>query len=190
LQVTQLVVCSLCLLVALVINLWAFPIKNWLVFFAALVLIGVGLAIFYSLKSRVGKMVGLSVLTSAFIFFILNTNFYPQLLSYQAGNELAFKTRDKVDPKTVYLWPLLYNPSFQFYSKELKKEYNDSVLQQNHPVWIVTDRNSLHQLKEKNLPVLQQYSHHDYNIGTMSLPFINPATRSQTLDTIFLTRVK
>ena len=189
-HVTQLVVCILCILVALVINLWAFPIKNWLVIFAALALIAVSVAILRALKTRVGKMLGLSVLTTAFIFFLLNTNFYMQLLSYQAGNELALKTRAKVDPKTVYLWPSLYNPSFQFYSKELKKVYNDSVLQQNQPVWIVTDRHSLRQLKEKNLPILQQYSHHDYNIGTMSLPFINPATRVQTLDTIFLTRVK
>jgi len=189
-HVTQLVVCILCILVALVINLWAFPIKNWLVIFAALALIAVSVAILRALKTRVGKMLGLSVLTTAFIFFLLNTNFYMQLLSYQAGNELALKTRAKVDPKTVYLWPSLYNPSFQFYSKELKKVYNDSVLQQNQPVWIVTDRHSLRQLKEKNLPILQQYSHHDYNIGTMSLPFINPPTRVQTLDTIFLTRVK
>ena len=189
-HVTQLVVCILCILVALVINLWAFPIKNWLVIFAALALIAVSVAILRALKTRVGKMLGLSVLTTAFIFFLLNTNFYMQLLSYQAGNELALKTRAKVDPKTVYLWPSLYNPSFQFYSKELKKVYNDSVLQQNQPVWIVTDRNSLRQLKEKKLPILQQYSHHDYNIGTMSLPFINPASRVQTLDTIFLTRVK
>jgi 4-amino-4-deoxy-L-arabinose transferase-like glycosyltransferase len=187
---TQLVVCFICIAAAMFINLWAFPLKNWLVIVVTVLLITAGLFIFRMLQSPFRKTIGLSVLTSVFIFYLLNSNFYPQLLTYQAGNELALATREKVDPKTVYFWPLLYNPSFQFYSKELKKDFTDSVLQEDHPVWILTDRNSLHQLKEKNLPVFQQFSHRDYNIGTMKLPFINPATRESTLDTLFLTRVK
>jgi len=187
---TQLVVCFVCIAAAMFINLWAFPLKNWLVIVVTVLLIVAGLIIFRMLQSPFRKLVGLSVLTSVFIFYLLNSNFYPQLLTYQAGNELALATREKVDPKTVYFWPLLYNPSFQFYSKQLKKDFTDSVLQEDHPVWILTDRNSLHQLKEKNLPMFQQYAHRDYNIGTMKLPFINPATRQSTLDTLFLTRVK
>lgn len=188
--ITQLVVCSLCVLIALVINLWAFPLRNWMVIAVAMLFAICYILVLRTLKPGFEKTIGLSVLASAFIFYLLNSNFYPQLLTYQAGNQLAFAAREKVNPKTVYLWALLYNPSFQFYSKELKKDFTDSVLQHDHPVWILTDRNSLHQLKQKNLPILQQYLHHDYNIGTMSLPFINPATRAQTLDTLFLTRVK
>jgi len=188
--VTQWLVCGLCVAAALAINLWAFPLQNLLVILVMALFIVASFFVFRKLSSMFEKLVGLSVLTSVFIFYLLNSNFYPQLLTYQAGNELALATRGKVDPKTVYIWPLLYNPSFQFYSKELKKEFSDSVLKEDHPVWILTDRNSLHQLKEKNLQTLQQYSHRDYNIGTMTLPFINPATRKQTLDTLFLTRVK
>src|SRR4029079_8849188 len=125
-----------------------------------------------------------------FIFYLLNSNFYPQLLTYQAGNELALKTKNKIDSKNIFFWPYIYNPSFQFYSKELKKDFSDSVLQQDHPVWVLTDRSSLPQLKKRNLPVLEQYTHHDYNIGTMSFKFVNPITRKQTLDTLFLIKVK
>ena len=188
--VIQLVVCCICIAAALAINLWAFPLKNWLIIVVLVILMAAGLFVFRMLQSTFRKIVGISVLTTVFIFYLLNSNFYPRLLTYQAGNELAFATRKKIDPKTVYFWPLLYNPSFQFYSKELKKDFTDSVLQEDHPVWILTDRNSLNQLKEKNLPVFQQFSHRDYNIGTMKLPFINPATRESTLDTLFLTRVK
>lgn len=188
--VTQLVICVLCLFVAAIVNAWAFPLKNRMVFMIMALLLVLSILIVKSLKPMFQKIVGLSVLTSAFIFYLLNSNFYPHLLTYQGGNELAFETRHKVDPKNVFIWPGIYNPSFQFYSKELKKDFTDSVLNQNHPVWILTDRNSLPQLKKKNLPVLQQYVHHDYNIGTMSLKFINPNTRTQTLDSLFLIRVK
>ena len=190
LLITQLIICALCLLVALLINFWAFPLKNWLVIAIMILLVILAVFILRSLKTNFQKLIGLSILTSAFIFYLLNSNFYPQLLTYQGGNELAFETRNKIDPKNVFLWPYIYNPSFQFYSKELKKDFKDSALKQNHPVWILTDRNSLPQLKEKNLPVLQQYLHRDYNIGTMSLKFINPDTRKETLDTLFLIRVK
>jgi 4-amino-4-deoxy-L-arabinose transferase-like glycosyltransferase len=188
--VTQLVVCILCLIVASIINAWAFPLKSWLVFAGIILFVALGVYVLRMVRSGFQKTIALSVLTSAFIFYQLNSNFYPQLLTYQGGNELAFETKDKVDPKNVFFWPDIYNPSFQFYSKELKKIFSDSVLNQNQPVWVLTDRNSFAQLKQKNLPVLQQYSHHDYNIGTMSLKFINPNTRKETLDTLFLVRVK
>jgi 4-amino-4-deoxy-L-arabinose transferase-like glycosyltransferase len=190
LLVMQLVICLLCLVAAAIINAWAFPLNSWLLFVVIVFFVAVFAAVLNKLKFGHQKLIALSVLTSAFIFFQLNSNFYPQLLTYQGGNELAFKTKAKVDPENVFFWPYIYNPSFQFYSKELKKEFSDSVLNQNHPVWILADRNSLAQLKQKNLPVLQLYSHHDYNIGTMSLKFINPNTRKETLDSLFLVRIK
>lgn len=187
---TQLVVCILCLIVAIIINGWAFPIKNWMVFAGIILFIALAVYVLKAVKPGFQKTIVFSALTSAFIFYQLNSNFYPQLLTYQGGNELAFKTKEQVDPKNVFFWPSIYNPSFQFYSKELKKVFSDSVLNQNLPVWVLTDRNSFAQLKQKNLPVLQRYSHRDYNIGTMSLKFINPNTRKETLDTLFLVRVK
>lgn len=188
--IVQLVVCILCLLVALLVNLWAFPLKNWLVILAAILLLVIGFIVVRSLKLLSQKLIGLSAFTTVFIFYLLNSNFYPQLLTYQGGNELAFETRSIIDPKNVFIWPGIYNPSYQFYTKELKKDFSDSLIQQNHPVWVLIDRSTLPQLKEKHLPVLQQYSHYDYNIGTMSLKFINPNTRKQTLDSLFLIRVK
>jgi 4-amino-4-deoxy-L-arabinose transferase-like glycosyltransferase len=190
LSVTQVVICVLCLVAATIVNAWAFPLHNWIVFTGIFVFLLLFVFILRSLKYQFQKLVVLSVLTSAFIFFLLNSNFYPQLLTYQAGNELAFETKNKIDPKTVYIWPGIYNPSFQFYSKELKKDYDDSVLTKAHPVWILTDRNHLPELNEKNLPVIQQFIHRDYNIGTMTGRFINPNTRKQTLDSLFLIRVK
>jgi 4-amino-4-deoxy-L-arabinose transferase-like glycosyltransferase len=190
LSVTQVIICVLCLVVAAIVNAWAFPIHSWFVLTVAIVFLVLFIFILRSLQYQFQKLVVLSVLTSAFVFYLLNSNFYPQLLTYQAGNELAFETKHKVDPKNVYIWPKIYNPSFQFYTKELKKDFEDSILNQNHPVWVLTDRERLPQLKEKNLHVFQHYVHYDYNIGTMTGKFINPNTREQTLDSLFLVRVK
>jgi lysylphosphatidylglycerol synthetase-like protein (DUF2156 family) len=186
----QIAICILCLIVAATINVWAFPLRSWLVIMVMVLLFILSAVIVKALTTSFQKMIGLSILTSTVIFYLLNSNFYPQLLTYQGGNELAFQTRDKISPKNVFFWPSIYNPSFQFYSKELKKDFTDSVLNQDHPVWVLTDRNSRSQIMQRSIPVLQQYSHRDYNIGTMSFKFINPKTRRQTLDTLFLIRVK
>jgi 4-amino-4-deoxy-L-arabinose transferase-like glycosyltransferase len=188
--ITQWVICILCLLVAAFINAWAFPLQNGFVVVGMILLFVIAAFIIRSLKQRSQKTIALSVLTTALIFYLLNSNFYPQLLTYQGGNELAFATKTKIDPKNVYILPGLYNPSFQFYSKELKKDFSDSVMQQNHPVWVLVDRGSLHQLKEQNFPFLQQYVHYDFSIGTMTGKFINPNTRKKTLDSLYLIRVK
>lgn len=188
--ITQLIVCALCLLIAGIINLWAFPLNNRLIILFLILLILTCAVILRSANRTGQKTVVLSVLTSFLIFYLLNSNFYPKLLTYQGGNELAFATKNKVDPENVFFWPWIYNPSFQFYSGHLKKDFTDSVLQRNEPVWVLIDRNSLPQLKEKQLPVLEQYVHYDYNIGTMSWKFINPDTRKQTLDSLFLIRIK
>jgi 4-amino-4-deoxy-L-arabinose transferase-like glycosyltransferase len=187
---TQLVICILCLLVAVVVNAWAFPMKNWIIISISVLLLIFSIADLKKLQSNFQRTVILSVLTTVIIFYLLNSNFYPQLLTYQAGNELAFATRNKIDPKNVYIWPGIYNPSYQFYTKELKKDFSDSVLNGNHPVWVLTDRERLPELKLKDLPIIEQYTHYDYNIGTMSGKFINPNTRKETLDSLFLIRIK
>ena len=51
----------------------------------------------------------------------------------------------------------------------------------------MTDKYRLHEI---NRPVLQTYSHVDYEITTMQLPFINPATREKEVTEMVLVRVK
>ena len=190
LLITQIVIAVLCLLIAGAVNVWAFPVENALVIFGFLFLCSFCASFLLRLKSNLQKLVGASVLTSLLVFFLLNTNFYPQLLTYQGGNEMAFATKEKVEAKKVYFWPGIYSSSYNFYTSELRKEFTDSVLQQPSPVWILTDINRLEELKEKGLPVMETIEQHDYEITTMQLPFINPATRENELTKMLLVRVK
>jgi 4-amino-4-deoxy-L-arabinose transferase-like glycosyltransferase len=187
---TQVILCSLCLVLAGVINVWAFPASNVVViagFFLLLLLSG-----FFLLRVRMPlpKLVFASVLTSAVVFYLLNANFYPKLLTYQAGNELAFDTKEKVDPKAVYFMPGIYSSSYNFYTAELRKEFHDSVLQRPGPIWLATVGPRVEEIRSMGLPVLQTYGHADYEITMLQLPFINPATRKGELTKMVLVRVK
>ncbi len=186
----QIVICVLCLLVAAIINVWAFPATNVFViagFLMILFICGFGL---YQLNNPLQKLAGASVITSVLIFYLLNTNFYPQLLSYQAGNEMAVITKGTVDAKKVFFWPGIYSSSYNFYTVELRKEFADTTLQLPAPIWIMTDPLRLEQMKQKGLRVLEIFEQPDYEITMMQLPFINPATRKGELTKMILVRVK
>lgn len=187
LLLTQIILCTLCLLLAGAINVWAFPVSNLLVIAGFFLLLFVSGFFLLRVRLQLPKLVFASVLTSMLVFYLLNANFYPQLLTYQGGNQLAFATKEKVDPKTVYFMPGVYSSSYNFYTAELRKEFSDSVLQQSSPIWIMTD---LTRLPEVKSPILQTFEHRDYEITTMQLPFINPATRKGELGKLLLVRVK
>ncbi|HET7898878.1 MAG TPA: glycosyltransferase family 39 protein [Flavisolibacter sp.] len=188
--ITQVIICTLCLLAAGAINSWAFPATNgWVIAGFLLLVLFCGFFL-VRVPLQISKLVVASVVTSLLIFYLLNTNFYPQLLTYQAGNELAFATSKKVAPKTVYFWPSENSPSYDFYAAELRKEFTDSILQKPAPLWVMVDEQHLPEVREKGLPILETFAHPDYEITMLQLPFINPATRKNELGKLMLVRVK
>jgi 4-amino-4-deoxy-L-arabinose transferase-like glycosyltransferase len=187
---TQIIVCTLCLLVAGVVNVWAFPITDIYAIVGFLLLLLLSAFFLVRVRLQLPKLVIASIVTSLLVFYLLNTNFYPQLLKYQAGNELAFDTKGKVDPRRVFFWPGVYSSSYVFYTAELRKPFFDSLLQQSSPVWIMTDSEHLPEVQQKGYPILQTYEHKDYEITLLELPFVNPATRKKALTKLVLLRVK
>lgn len=190
LAVLQVIICIFCLLGAGAINVWAFPLYNgWIIggFFLLIVVV------FFLLKAahnQLQRIVIATTATSVIVFYLLNTNFYPQLLHYQAGNELSFDTKGKIDTKQVYFWPGVYSSSYCFYSGSIPKPFTDAALQNNQPVWIMIEGDKLNELKAKGLPTLKVYSHIDYAITRLSLKFINPARRAEVCGKLMLVRVK
>lgn len=190
LLVTQVVICVLCLLIAGAVNVWAFPAEKAFVIFGFLFLCGFSVSFLLRLKFNLQKLAGASVLTSLLVFYLLNSNFYPQLLTYQGGNQLAFATKGKVDARRVYFWPGVYSSSYNFYTGELRKEYRDSVMQQPSPVWVLTDAGSMNEIRQRGLAVMDIIEQNDYEITTMQLPFINPSTRKNELGKLMLVKVR
>lgn len=175
----QLILIILLLLVVAVINSWAFPVKSIGVIIGVVFLLSV---VFYFIKSTtysfLQKAVAASVATIAFCFFLLNTNFYPQLLTYQGGNELARLTKGKVDPKTVYYWKDMQSSSFSFYTKTLRQQFEDSVLVPGKKMWLLFDIRSEDEIKQAGYQFGQRYSTLDYEVTKLDIKFINPEKRN------------
>ena len=173
---TQLSICLILLILVAVINTWAFPVRNFFIVVVVILLLAVA---FYFVKTQEQnywqKSIGLSVASIAVGFFLLNGNFYPQLLKYQAGNELAKKIKGNVDPANIYFWKDNYSSSFNFYTATERKQFDDSIfLKGRKPIWLLFDERNLAEIKSAGYKIGLTYSAVDYGVSRLNIKFMNP----------------
>ena len=176
--VIQMIVCFLLFIAAAIINLWAFPISNVAVVAGLIVFITAGWLLFGSSKSRFEKIVAGSAFTALLVFYLLNANFYPQLLQYQAGNELAPLVVKNIGAKNVYFQEGETSWSLNFYSNTLHQYFHDSLIDTRKKIWLATNNERFAELTEK-YRFGKIYSHIDFEITRLEGKFINPETRTE-----------
>ncbi|HEU5165285.1 MAG TPA: glycosyltransferase family 39 protein [Chitinophagaceae bacterium] len=188
--IIQLSTSALLLAVAALLNVWAFPVKNTLVLIGLIFFLTI---VFYFLLSKMYTMmqrsVTVSVATIALFFFLLNTNFYPQLLTYQGGKPLADITRGIADPKDVYFWKNTFSSTYGFYSSSNRQVYDDSLKQTGKKFWLIYERSQQPEIDSLGLESGKTFSVQDYEITRLKKSFINPLTRKETLDEMVMAEV-
>ena len=188
--IIQLSASLLLLLVAAIVNTWAFPINKTIVLIGLVVLLAI---VFYfllnKLLSNIQKAITVSVASITLFFFLANTNFYPQLLTYQGGKPLADKTRGIVDPKNVYFWKNAFSSTYNFYSSSNRQVYPDSLKNMDQKFWIIYERSQQQNIDSLGFVFGRSFSVQDYEITRLKRSFIDPTTRSQTLDSMIMREV-
>jgi 4-amino-4-deoxy-L-arabinose transferase-like glycosyltransferase len=174
----QLIITLLMLVLLGAVTFWAFPVKRLWVITGVILLLAV---YFYFIKStmlnKLQKAVCISVAAMILAFFLLNTNFYPQLLQYQGGNELAFATKGKLNPHNVYFWKETYSSSFTFYTGTLRQPFIDSTYQPGKKTWLLFDIRNEEEIKQAGYGLGERFEAIDFEITKLDLKFVNPVTR-------------
>ena len=188
--IIQLSASVLLLAAAVLVNLWAFPVKNTLVLIGLIFFLAV---VFYFLLSKmystIQKAITVSVASIALFFFLLNTNFYPQLLTYQGGKPLADITRGVADPKDVYFWKNTFSSTYSFYSSSNRQVFDDSLDLVGKKCWLIYERSQQTEIDSLGLELGKIFSVQDYEITRLKKSFIDPATRKETLDSMIMAEV-
>ena len=178
----QLCICALLFILVAYINVWAFPVKSPFIIAIVIFLLAV---FFYFLKSKLTllqKSIGISVVAVVVTFFLLNANFYPQLLKYQGGNELAKKIRGNVDPANIYFWKNNYSSSFNFYTATERYQFEDTIFNNGkRPIWLLFDKHSLKEIQQSGYKIGLMYSAPDFEITRLTIKFILPDRRKNEL---------
>lgn len=184
----QLTVCCLILVLTAILNAWPFPVQGGFIFTGIILLLAVVFYFFRNQQYSVArKSIYISVASMMLCFFLLNANFYPQLLTYQGGNQLAKMIKGNLDPVNVYFWNDNYSSSFNFYTATERRQFNDSLLAKGkEPIWLLFDVHDLAKIKEAGYNINVYYSSRDYEITKLNFKFINPVTRNRSLTALAL----
>ena len=164
-------------IISSLVLVWWFPEQSgffWVGFSILLI------NMFYVTKKNVVGGVGNQITSIAagvlVIFWILNVGFYPSLLRYQGGRELA-SILEKGNIKTpVYSLAGFYSSSFYFYSKQIREGLEIDAVENNGSL-LIFDQNQEAELIKKGIVWKREWSATDYEITRIGIKFLNPETR-------------
>ncbi len=127
-----------------------------------------------------------SGLSTLILALLLNLIFYPDLLHYQSGNEMAYYV-NKEHPNVPVSRFGLYIPSGEFYLKEhmSRRDNSDSAIFPKSDLYFISEE-ELTQLKGKGIKYSIIKEFEEFHVTMLSLKFLNPATRKETLKKRYL----
>lgn len=185
----QLVLSLIILTAIAILNFWSFQVNSYFILAGVIILLATFIHFSRStLLADLPKAIGLSVATMALSFFLLNTNFYPQLLTYQGGKGMADAIKGKVDPLSVYFWPGSNSASFDFYTKTHRKEYSPGK-EKEGKIWIAYYPKDSLALNSAQLKLVNSFRIKDYEITKLDAAFLDPGKRERVCSVILLSEV-
>ena len=170
---------------------WVFPIP--LPFAAGIILLGTGLGIWLSLRIEgpLKRLIALTVWASVFLNLVLNAHFYPRLLEYQAGSEIA-RQLPALAPEASPIYKLGkgHTWAMDFYTMQPLIETQVKHLKQDGVEWLYASEKQLKQLREKDISLDTILAADQFRITRLQARFLNPEHRGEVLRKRFLVRLK
>jgi hypothetical protein len=194
---TQMVLAVLVFIASILLNYYFFkPVNWWVAIAGSLLLIFFGLFLLKGVSNKAMKLVYITATLSLVFNFFLNYNFFPNLLKYQAGNELVktMKARNIIIPDSSIIVMEHGAHSFDFY-----RAHNHRIIETTREVinefptikekYFLIGQWAKKEFEQKGLIIQPVLAHLDYNVNTVQLKFLNPATRIKNCDTTLLVKI-
>lgn len=167
-----------------------FPCRN-IYIWTVLVFLNL-LTIYYLLRwnSDWSKIIIAPAITIIGVNFMLNAYFYPNLLDYQAGKSMASAKTEA----GINIYSFNSNIfSYDFYARRLVKTLpTDSVrnfIEGKKKVYVITDAEGLNFLRKEKADITEMKAYNDYPVTKLTIEFLNPVSRTQSLRKYFLIKM-
>lgn len=187
----QFFVILLMFVVGMLLNAWLFPISKVWIMLIGLALFFVFLGTLFSIQDLYRKTIYWTVTGMVLLLFLVNANFYPQLLSYQSGNVLAaIAKKENADQSRVFPYRTGYNYSYDFYTAAfhypIGLEAIIEMKRSGEPLWLITDEQGIADLEASGLQIRSRYATPDFHVSLLNWRFLNPATRAEATTVHYL----
>ncbi|HEY9049699.1 MAG TPA: glycosyltransferase family 39 protein [Ohtaekwangia sp.] len=190
--ITQIITACILLVFMIVLNLWVFPVRQWWVIILAMIpaMLYFG---FQHEATRVQRIIMLSIATALMCNIFLSFSFYPQMLSYQAGDALAdFVAKEHIDTRRIYyLQEHERSNSFEFCSATLLPEIPTAQVAALHqPCWIVTGERGREALINNKVSFKEAKQVFHYRVSRPKVNFLDPQSRVDQLSRFYLLSIE
>lgn len=190
-SITQNIVNILIWVAIIIVSFYVFPIQSILFWMAILTIIVLFILSIIGKSSGVIKIFKSTLLTAIGLAFMLNSHFYPTLSRYQAGvtgGEFIKEHGHIGENLIVYR---ASRTSLDFYARRVMHGIDDTIrlvnyINNNDTVYIFTNKSGIQDLNDNEISFSEVTRFKDFHISTLTLPFLNPATREDATDVAYL----
>lgn len=149
-------------------------------------------AIYYSLRQEdyYLRIISVSAMSAILLNAILNMHFYPSLLKYQAGSEMAkvISTND-IPVDNIYKLSERYTWALDFYNQKPVIISSMEGIRDKRDIWVYANDTELSELSNQGFDWDRQYTKHHFRITRLQLKFLEPATRKRVLEKMHLIHI-
>jgi len=180
--------------IAIFIIAYALPTANIFLWAGFTILMGLTFYFYFFDKEKLHKIIMASVFVSLSANWVFNLHFYPKIAAtYQSGRQFAVAVADdNIDLENVFITSDSYRHGMNFYTKSNLNTVSPNALRDVDLTdkWLYAKEKDLSVLREvyPDLEVVKTF--YTYPVTRLTPEFLNPKTRSQTLDTEYLLYLK
>ncbi|MCY7409558.1 MAG: glycosyltransferase family 39 protein [Chitinophagales bacterium] len=178
--------------IAIIISMW-FTNANillWIILCASVLFV---LYLIFKGKNKAQKIVYPSFIAALTVNLILNAHVYPSLLNYQSGSQLATKANAEKINEPFFYYGNYQSYAFGFYAQRVMRNIGIEEIRkyksEGKSIWVVGDEEVLKMAERNHLKIQKIYFADDYHITTLTLKFLDPQSRPQTLRKIYLIQI-
>jgi len=184
----QIFICVLLWAGAFMISTYVFPVQNFLLW----TIMGAGfLAFVYFMTVGINafrKIILMSAISILGINLLLNVHFYPSLLKYQSGSQVAHYINENDIPLDQFYWFHEHSQAAEFYFEDILPDF-DPKTYEGDIIYVCTIPEWKDYLVANNYDVEVVKEFPQYHVTQLSLNFLNKDKRATTLDKVYLLKI-
>jgi len=138
------------------------------------------------------KLLNISIALMILANFGLNSYFYPELLTYQAGIPLSKLIEEKgINKDDIYVHDKNHSWTLDFYTQRNTPIITiDAIKNLGKDIWLYTDKEaSLDELKKHNILIEEQLTVNHFRVTKLNAKFLNPKSRKSKLGKGYLLHI-
>lgn len=188
----QMLVLAGMLAVALLLNGEYFPVRHAAWWIPFCIMLAVAIMALWRKIFNPTRLFAAGALVAAAVNFMMNAQFYPQLLRYQSGIVIAGLLQERGWDTLTVAYMDYDDYSLEFYLGRSLPWYNrqttDSLLAVGTPLVLIGRKAAADLMETGSRKPLSVDTIGHYHVSTLSMPFLRRETRQQVLENVYVVR--